>query len=259
MSRLTSRCLRACILLLAFAILAPCALAAPFHGATYGYNLDIPETWMAIPQATVATFSRALSKPGAKTTVITDAAFQPSANKAPFTYPYVVVQVLPYSNVGVNRQIREDEFPGIVKAITGLDLKKTIDSQLSPKASSVLKSGGFGEPKLDAARHRFTAPLTMSVAGIGAVKGQVTGYFGHDALIQVAVYSLDQDPGAGELQQIADSFSFDSSTDFVPTPLNPLQRAFKESKPAELITLAIMIAVALGVYFYIRAKRKRQF
>src|SRR4051812_29651715 len=97
----------------------PVALAAPYHGETYGYHVVLPDDWVQIADADVKATADAARNPNAKNVVVFDTAFQPSSHVRPFQYPYVIVQVIPYADLGLRRQVNEDEFADVVKAMTG--------------------------------------------------------------------------------------------------------------------------------------------
>jgi hypothetical protein len=211
------------------AVSTAAAAAAPYHGASHGYNITLPDDWTQIPADVVDSMTKLAQNPNAKTALITDAAFQPKVQKRWFSYPYMIVQIIPYSGLGLNRQINEDEFADLTKAMTGIDVSKTIDSNLSKEAKSILSNASIGQPQLDRGKRRFLVPMNMTVAGIGKVKGTLAGYFGHRALVQVGVYATEADADriAPTSQQIIDSFHFDPADDYSvaaalanPTPAN---------------------------------------
>jgi hypothetical protein len=192
------------------------AAAAPYHGASHGYNVNLPDDWTQIPADVVDSMTKLAQNPNAKTALVTDAAFQPRVQKRWFSYPYMIVQVIPYSGLGLNRQINEDEFADLTKAMTGIDVNKTLDSNLSKEAKSIMSSASLGQPQLDRNKRRFLVPMNMTLAGIGKVKGTLAGYFGRRALVQVGVYATEADADriAATSQQIIDSFHFDPADDY---------------------------------------------
>jgi hypothetical protein len=189
---------------------APCR-ADSIHSQTYGYSVTVPAEWKRIPQDVVDSLVAKLQNPNAAHRMIYDAGFQPSANQTWFQYPYVLVQVIPYADFGGAQQLNEDQFPEVVKAMTGANVTKAADQQLSPEAKTLMSGVSVGQADLDTAHRRYQLPLTLTVAGIGAVHGQLTGYFGRECLVQVMFYSkvADGDQFASAGQSIADSFTFD--------------------------------------------------
>src|SRR3954452_7131823 len=169
-------------------VTATAAAAAPYHGAGYGYNITLPDDLTQIPADVVIATTKLAQNPNAKSALVTDAAFQPKVQKRWFSYPYMIVQVIPYSGLDLNRQLNEDEFGDVVKAMTGVDVNKAMDQSLSSEAKSAMSNASIGQPQLDRGKRRFLVPMNMTVAGIGKVKGTLAGYFGRRAVVQIGVY-----------------------------------------------------------------------
>jgi hypothetical protein len=194
-----------------FCGLANICNAASFHSTSFGYTVTVPDDWKQIPDDVMHKTMEAAMNPNAPRLVDFDAAFQLKSKVRWFTYPYVMMEVIPYANVGQGGQINEDQFPAVLKSITGADVKKAMDSTVSDKLRSSLGQASFGQANLDSANRRYSVPLTMTVAGIGQVRGQLTGFFGKECIVQVATYvkSSDWDQHPGEYSAIEDSFRFD--------------------------------------------------
>ena len=194
------------------------AAAAPHHRATYGYTLDVPADWVQVPDESVKELLAAVQQPGQKSAIIYDAAFQPKANPEWLQHPYVLIQVMPYRNVGVNRQLRESEFESVVKAITGQNLQKEIEEKGSAAMREMISDISVGRPQLDAPNRRFYWQIDSTVQDVGRVRGQSAGHFGRDAIVMVNFYSLDKewDRLGGTRKAMFDSFRFDAAQAFDP-------------------------------------------
>ena len=70
---------------------------------------------------------RAATFSGAGAHIEYDAAFQRDESADWFTYPYLIVQVIQYENVGMKRQLYVSEFADLAKALTNLDLEEETD------------------------------------------------------------------------------------------------------------------------------------
>jgi hypothetical protein len=240
------------ILLLTF---SPFTSAKPFQSPDNTYSLTLPDDWTAIPADVLAATAQAARNPSAKVALSYDAGFQPAARKPWFSYPYCVVIVMPYSKFGLNRQIREDEFPKLVKAMTGLDINKAASESVAPEVRARLSNASLGQPILDTARRRFVAPIQLTFAGIGKVNGTMAGYFGRDALVQIGFYTLGQDAQryAPTADAIIDSFHFAPAADYDPSANPP---SFWSNVGRMTLTGAV-IGGLVGLVGYLSARAKK--
>jgi len=235
--------------------LSPLALAAPFQSPDHTYSLTLPDDWTPIPADVLAATAQAARNPSAKIALNYDAGFQPAARKPWFSYPYCVVIVMPYSRFGLNRQIREDEFPKLVKAMTGLDINKAASDSVAPDGRARLSNASMGQPTLDTARRRFVAPLQLTVAGVGTIKGTLAGYFGRDALVEIGFYSRDADTAhyAPTADAIIDSFHFAPAADYDPSANPP---SFWANVGKMTLTGAV-IGGLVGLVGYLSARARK--
>jgi hypothetical protein len=238
-----------CVLLVAFAG-AGGAGAAEFRSEKSGFTVAVPAEWKRIPAQVVEEFAAASMKPEKRKLVTFEAAFQPAAQEEWFTYPYAVVQTLPYSSFGIHRQISEAEFGNVVKAMTGVDVNKALGSAASDEARGRLSGASVGTAQLDKERRRFEVPITMTVAGIGKVRGLLVGNFGRDSIVQMGFYTKaeewDQQVAAG--RSMIDSFRFDPDKAY-----SAAANSGGGSLPAGM---GGIVAVIVGlVYFVMRKSR----
>lgn len=206
------------LLLLAIILLnGSSAMGASFHSSQFGYNLTLPDDWQQIPPDVVQRVITRFWKPEAKAILVCDAAFQYKPRGRWFQYPYITVQVMPYSKVGVYQQIGADEFEKIVHGLDANSIKKSMNRELSPTVRSLMSDARFGHPRLDKARRRFELPTSMYVKGRGTINGMMVGYFGHEAVVQLCFYGKDEqwEQQLAAAQPILDSFYFDPDKDFV--------------------------------------------
>ncbi|MEI8195392.1 MAG: hypothetical protein WCI73_05735 [Phycisphaerae bacterium] len=198
-----------------------------YDNAANGYHLEVPESWMQIPQSDVEAMLKVVAKPGSHA-ITYDAVFQQEAGPPWFAYPYIMVQPLPYTSFGLSRQMRDDEFPGLMKAITGLDMSKVLDERLSKQATDLMDSPRFENPQLDTAARRARYTLHMNVKGVGEIRGQAMLYFGRDAAIQVVFYAPEKEWSkyAASADTAAGSLQFTPAKAYDPAlNSNPLLRA----------------------------------
>jgi hypothetical protein len=234
--------------------------AAPYHGA-HGYQLTLPDDWKPIPAEKVQAASAAMQKPGAEHPLVFDAGFQRADASRWFEYPYALVQVISYAAAGAPHQINEDEFPDAVKAITGTDLRKNMDSVLSQKAKSIMGDVSTGEAQLDTPHRRYLIPMNMTVGnGIGKVRGLIVGNFGHNALVQVCFYAKqdDWDQYSATCQSIVDSFKFDPAEAYSveAAAANPTRR-FDWSRVWTMTAAGAVIGAFIGLIRYLTGKTRK--
>ena len=224
-----------------------------FRGTKYGYSITIPSNWMVIPAEKVREAAELLydHKGSQKIKVITDAAFQSAQSAEWFEYPYVIVQVIPYGNYGINRQINEDEFNLFIKSMTGVDAAKTIDAALPTELRELVSDFNFEKPHIDKTRRRFFVPFMTNITGVGKVRGLTVGYFGRECIVQVNFYAAegnwDQHISVGT--SIIDSFRFDLAKEYVAAAaLKPVNRSIWSGVGEKAIVGGI-IGVLLMIFF----------
>lgn len=188
---------------------APCF--AQFHSASYGYRVKLPDGWVQIPDDVIQDYLTAVLGDNPRLQIVYDAGFQPGTNEQWFDYPYVLVQPMLYSTFGVYRQLNEDEFPQVIREMTGLDPRAIVDSTVSSQARELFDNMKFGQPVLDSVNRRFIWEISMDVAEVGPIRGMVAGYFGRDSIVQIAFYSRQSEweQYASVRRAVIDSFSFD--------------------------------------------------
>ena len=182
-----------------------------FHSTSYGYRINLPHGWVEIPYDILQERLAAIQKHKTGTTIIYDAGFQLDSTDQWLEFPYVLVQPIPYTKFGLHRQINEDEFPEFVRILTGSDVNKLVDKNITSDARQLFGEITTEHSILDSTNRRFFRTLNTDVQGIGPVRGLIVGYFGRDSIVQIAFYSRSAEwehyVGAG--QTIADSFRFD--------------------------------------------------
>jgi len=186
-------------------------LGGQHHSKLHGYNLSLPPGWAQIPQDALDRAIPAVSNPSSKHSMQC-AGFQLANATGVIEYPYVLVRVIPYASlIGLNRQIRESEFPKVIESITGLNLRTHFNETLTSDARSLFSNLQTNTLYLDSSRRRFLWELEMEVEGIGQVEEVSAGHFGRKSLVQVGFCSIKNN---GEdffdsRSSIIESFYFD--------------------------------------------------
>ena len=193
---------RWCLLLLACVLPASRALAWSYHSFDYGYSLAVPEDWMQIGEDELTV--RAPSLPVLRTNKGKfDCAFQPKRNGQVLEYPYFLIEVIPYTNMGYPHQVDESEVQVVVKANTGLD-----PADITKSESRETLGGGEIEAlddvlNFDKDNHRFTWSSTSNFPGVGLIRTRQWGFFGKDALVQFTLYEKGR--GSDRMRDLARS------------------------------------------------------
>lgn len=190
------------------------AEAGSHHGEKYGYHLMLPDDWVQIPADMVAQMVGLTQNQQLERKPKYDAMFQPEAHVEWFTYPYAGVYVVSYADFGLKRQPRERELSKIVKALTGMDVMKEAERQVSDEARSFLGEMSIQTPVFEKERRRVLMGMSMSGAHDEKRRAMIAGYFGREALVCVAFYGPadDWDKHDSTRRAIIDSFRFDAHT-----------------------------------------------
>jgi hypothetical protein len=193
-----------------FAILAAVLLTqtaraqTPYHSAAGQYSLSLPSGWVQIPDAELRAM---MSKVLANSNIRYEAGFQPAGNPW-FTYPYVLVQALPYNG---SREPSGGEIRQMVGTLSGLS-KEELDKAVTPQARGLIKSGGatIAIQTLDEATGHVQFTSTTATA-VGTIKALNDGHFGHARYTGVYGYStaVDWDTNEPALRQLMGTFQFD--------------------------------------------------
>jgi len=182
-----------------------------FRSEANGYSIAIPDGWVKVPDEIVTERFKFLSSTESKAAYSFEMAFQQSSSGQWFVYPYVLVQAMTYSKIGLDRQIQKSEFKKIISGLTGLDIDDVINENISDDAKGFISGGAIGEVLLDQENNLYVFGLEMNVDGVGKIQGQVAGHFGRHSIIQVNFYDLKSNWGqtATERELIQESFNFD--------------------------------------------------
>lgn len=194
------------------------AAAAEFHSEEHGYTIRLPNRWVQVPADVLATVEKFIFKPGAKSKIHYDACFQEGGSFGWMTYPYVLLQFVPYSDFGWSGEPEESTFPSLIQTISGLDLAKVIKNEMSDPAREMLADTPNVTVRLDAPNRRYFWTLAMNVGPVGKIRGEVVGYFGRHGVVQVMFYDkASQFAGTrAARERIWESFKFDEGHGYDP-------------------------------------------
>lgn len=249
-----------CTLLVASTVLciAPFAHAWSYQSVRNGYTISLPEDWTQVSGEVLAgKLSDLPALKGSNPQVDVDVVFHPKQSDKPLDYPYIVVEVQRYSELGIAQQVNDHDMQQIVKNTTGLDPAHpyTNDTQ-------VVEGGGEletldGVLDFDANNHRFTCSATNSHSEVGLVRTRQWGYFGKDQLVQVTLY--ERGKGSDRLRDmaraVAGSFRYEIGREYQPAfTLGDAAQLAKQLVAAPNLGMVVTFAcAATGVLFAIIA------
>lgn len=187
-----------------------------YHSYSNGFTVSLPDDWVQVPDEilTVKTATLPILRSGQGTF---ETAFQPQRNQRWLEYPYILVEVIPYNNMGFQRQVDDAQIAQIVKNNTGLD-----PAHPPIPVTEVMEGGAEREDDtlfcLDSQSHRFTWTSANHLKDIGDVRTRQWGIFGRDALVQITLYESGK--GSDRLRDmttaVIDSFKFEAGREYRP-------------------------------------------
>jgi hypothetical protein len=202
---------RGCLLIAwSIVFLAACqAQAWTYHSFTNGYALNFPDDWQQIPDEVLAMQSPSL--PALRTSGVFDVAFQPKHAGRWFEYPFIVVEVVPYSATGRTSQVASRDMLEIVKTNTGVDPATSILSDAESMEGGGELDTPAGTVHFDPERHRFLWSSTSKVDRVGVIQARQWGFFGKESFVNVTLYELgDGSPRLHDMaRSVATTFKFE--------------------------------------------------
>lgn len=197
-------------------LLSNSALAWSYHSFSYGYTVSLPEDWEQVPDEVLAVRGPGLPAIRSRNGRF-DVAFQPKRKSKWMDYPYILVEVVPYSSMGYQQQVDQREILEIVKANTGLD-------PLNPYPTEGQTAMGGGEAESDTVldfeqtNHRFMWSSTSHLDRLGTIRTRQWGFFGKDCLVNITLY--EQGRGSERLRDmartVAGSFKYEIGREYQP-------------------------------------------
>jgi len=163
-----------------------------FHSKRNGYSIIIPDGWIQIPEQELSILYTHFSEEGKRITTY-EAGFQRASAEQWLQYPYVVIQALPYSTYGSNRQLYEDELIQVIQTISGANIDNIIDNTMTPEAKEAFSAFTANRVYYDKENKSFSVNIETDIIGIGKVQGKAVGYFGKEALINMTFTAREPD------------------------------------------------------------------
>jgi len=194
---------------------------------SYHYSLQLPGTWAQIPDLEVKQAYSLFLPDELKAISAWDAAFQAKDGDRWFTYPYLIVQVLPYSKVGLDRQPTTAEFLELGQQLTGVHLRCLVQTGLGEDPRAMIPGWTITDLQVDDLQMVYEIHLEGELGSVGAVVGMLVGQAGCTVLVQAAFYDVKSawPQWSGDRQLILNSFRFDSAFAYKPSKQQRLRKA----------------------------------
>ncbi len=215
-----------------------------FYSEGNGYSMSIPDGWTQVPDDILRQALDKSPSGEAKQRLLSqyEVVFQHEAAGRRLQYPYVVVEVINYSEDGLNGQPNEDDFDYLAK-------------DMARKLSGVL----------DKNNRIYKFDLEMEVANLGKVKTQTVGHFGRYATVQLMFSDLNShwSQSKADRDLIFGSFQFIPAVAYNEAAARPARPGFLERRAMEalpgivLVLIVVGISVICGLIAGIAKRRKR--
>lgn len=216
-------------------------LAETYRSAKQGYSIDVPEGWVQVPMEAVQ------EKLTAEQSQLVDVMFEPPDHDTWFSYPHVVIRVIPYKGrLSEDRQPYDDELPQFVEEVTGLDVDRLVKRRLDAEARPATVQASLGQVNLDPDARSFSMSMQRTSADDGELIGMLDGFFGHRAIVTVTMVAEPHNvQQLGEVRAgLRESFRFDPGHVFVPgtSPSEP-RGSFPVAVSLVLVAAVVFVAV----------------
>lgn len=188
------------------------ATVSRFHSKDNAYSFDLPAKWVQVPTDVLGRLHTAVLNDAMQFLVDYEAAFQQAGSAGWLHYPYVIAQVTPYWRTGLDRQISRSEAVRYLAALRKPHGSR-VSEGLSPMGQDFIESASLADVNYDPNTMRYDFLSEAVVKDVGNVRGEYVGYFGRDAIVQVAFYdtALSWNASAAARQYMLSSFALDSS------------------------------------------------
>lgn len=207
------------------------------------YAVTMPPGWTLVPvDIAVAHFAEVLGDP-AHARRYFDMVFQPEG-AAWFTFPYAIAQAIPYEEAGIPAPPDDASMRAFVAGIAGAEVRETLFSLTSAQAREHFAEGVVERPLFNPDRREFGYALRVERPGAEPIIGDVRGFFGRDAAIQLMYYTTasKREEHADTREQLFAGFAFAPEGAYpevaVPPPAPPRDwRVWSAAAGAALLAL----------------------
>jgi len=226
-----------------------------FHSESNGYSIATPDGWIQLPDSILRAHYRAIvSDKGVDIIDQFETAFLVKLpDNLSLEYPYLIIQVIKYSNLGIKRAPRKNELGHFLKAMTGLEiadvLKESLDNHLTDDSREQFSEIVGGKVYVNEQNMIYTYSLVVDMDIVGKVKGEVVGHIGRYAIVQLMFYSLDSDWSQFENERnlMFNSFQFDPAMAYNEAAEGPSRPGFWERRAMEALPVIVLLLIVAGI------------
>ncbi|HEV8378862.1 MAG TPA: hypothetical protein VGQ99_12570 [Tepidisphaeraceae bacterium] len=220
----------------------PAGAAESFTGG--GYAITPPDGWVRIPQDVVQTTMQKVMDGKNATTV--DAVFQ-LQGRPWFSYPYVMVQTIPYPG-----QPNESQMKEIIRQMTGPGFMDKSKGNITPQVQKILDSNSMTISELDTSSHTSNAFHQQVVEPFGKITGMMNSHFGSRGMVNINSYAREDDftKYMPQFSQINNSFQWNSGEEYQG------KKPFNKDRILGRIGAYGLIAIIVGVVVGVMRKKK---
>lgn len=243
---------RGLVVLCALLACARQGLAWSYHSVTYGYSVSVPDDWQQVSddetRFRIPDLPVLLSQNAS-----VDVIFQPKRNTRGIDYPYIVVEVIPYSSLGYPQQVTDEEIRTVVRASTGLDPANPYNPDPQMMEGGAENESLEGSLDMEFKDRRYTYSWTSNIRQVGLVRQRQWGFFGRDAMVKLTLYERGR--GSDRLRDmataVAGSFKFGIGREYQPAfTLSDAVQMLKDLFAAPTLGMAVtLLCVGVSVVF----------
>lgn len=194
-----------------------------FHSEANGYSVTIPEGWKQVPDEVFEEMFKAVLTEEGRTISNFEALFAVKWSDNQVESPYLVIQVIKYSDYLGKQQLAQNEIAYFLKAVTGLDMNNAAQEarkNMSDDAKSRMSDVSAGRVSFDEKRMVYRYGAQAEIAGVGKAKSVTVGHIGKYATVHLIFFCLELDwfRFENERNLMSDSFLFDQGMRYQDAP-----------------------------------------
>lgn len=225
-----------------------------YTSSQHGFSIDFPADWQRVPDADVKKGENTVhAASSSAASVIWEAVFQAPGGSHSFEYPYVILQVVPYS---VGRQLRDSEIEQAVNQMTGDNVKKSMGSTGNKVIDDAFSGANFGTAQYDSTNRIVYQSIDMNAPGVGPIKGLTVSHFGRNSIVSVMCYDRAGHIGSSKaiFSGINSSFRFEPGSAYDPSQSSALGALFNGTFRGAII--GGLVGITFGALVWLTRRLK---